>query len=80
MRQGRQLPILGARVPHRSPIRQQELGAPPPGFLLLARQPVAQRRHQIIVSQLIIFLSGLQRLRRTPFLKVARGVGRRDEA
>ena len=80
LQQRRQLPALWSGIPDRRTIRQQQFRPAAPGFLLLAGQPFPQRRHEIIVRQLVVFLSrlGLGQGIVGPFL--AFRVGRRDEA
>jgi len=53
------LPILWSGVPHSRTINQQQFGPAPASFLLFSGQPVPQRRHQIIVRQLVVFRTGL---------------------
>ena len=80
LRQRRQLPVLRAGVPDRRPIRQQQFGPAPPRLLLLAGQPVPQRRHQVVVGQLVVFLPRLRPADVVPPPSLlAFRVGRRDE-
>ena len=52
----RQVPVLRLGVPERRPFRQPQLGPAAPGLPLLAGQPVAQRRHQVVVGELVVTL------------------------
>jgi len=49
------MPSCRLGVPQDRSFRQQQFCPAAPGFFLLACQPVAQRRNQVIVGQLIVF-------------------------
>jgi hypothetical protein len=57
LRQRRQLSVLRAGVPDDGPIRQQQFGPAPASLLLLAGQPGPQRRHQVVVGELVVFFA-----------------------
>ena len=49
-----QLPVLRAGIPDRGALLQQQLGPAGRGLFLFACQPVTQRRHQVVMGQLIM--------------------------
>src|SRR5262249_57856708 len=63
----------------RRPLRQAQLRPAAPGGALLARQPVAQRRHQVVVRQLVTRARRTRCRRRLLAGGPALGVGRRDQ-
>src|SRR5262249_4425843 len=56
---GGQMPILRLAVPEGCPFCQPQFSSTTPGLLLLAGQPVPQGGHQVIVGQLVVFLTWL---------------------
>ena len=67
--------VLGLGSPQRRPLGQAKLGPAPPRLLLLAGQPLPERRHEIVVGQLVVFLRWL-----TAFCILPCRFGRRDGA
>src|SRR5439155_17909555 len=49
-----QLPTVLFDTPEGDPFGQEELHASVPGLPLLAGQPLPQRRHQVVVRQLVV--------------------------
>ena len=50
----RELPCFAPIVPELGPLGQPQLRPPPPTLLLLDGQPFAQRRHEVIVRELVM--------------------------
>src|SRR6516164_1651432 len=63
LQERRELAVLRPGVPGAGSILQPQLGPATSRLLLLAAQPVAQRMNQIVVRQLIVFLTGLDQER-----------------
>src|SRR5262249_51226326 len=60
-----QMPVLRFGIPDGSTIDQTKFCATSPGLLLIARQPITQCRHKIIMSELIEACIANQRRRTT---------------
>ena len=71
----RELPRFAPIVPELGPLGEPQLRPPPPTLLLLDGQPFAERRHEVIVRELVMPLDP----RRALFRLVAGRVGRRDQ-
>ncbi len=48
------MPFLRPGAPDGSPLSQDDLGAAAASLALLARQPLSQGRHQVVVRELVI--------------------------
>ena len=75
----RQMPVLGLRLPQGGPFRQPQLGPSAARFPLLARQPVAQGVDEVVVRELVIFLTRLDLRGRFVCPRLPFRVGRRDQ-
>ena len=78
--QTRQVAVFRLGVPSGRALRQFQLGTPAPRFTLLAREPIAQRRHEIVVRELIIPLSARGARRCGLLVGDPLGIGGSDEA
>src|SRR5262249_7389957 len=74
-----QMTVLRPGRPPGGSLRQPEFRAPAPGLFLLPREPLPQRVYQVVVSELIVLLTGLKLRHGLAFRLPAFGIGRRDE-
>ena len=65
---------------HRAAIRKPQLGPTAPSLFLLAGQPFAERWHQVVMGQLVVFFASYDLRAGSIFRIDSFRVGRRDEA
>ena len=75
-----EMTILRLDVPQRRPVGQSQFGPALASFTLFAGQPFPQRRHEVIVRELVISGAGFNPGHGILRCLFAFGVGRRDEA